>query len=401
MDQLVPEDLAARDDVADHGRVDGEAVGHDRSTRVGHHRERHGGGVLDRHRAHPVDRGHVGDAVGHELAGPPRQVAAHDPGRLGEVAHHVGAVLGGVLVEHREDATGAAYVDVGEVPRRRRPAGQRVDLGVAVVDEERLVTAADEGPHHPLGHRPPVEAAQAHREVDRELEVALAGDPRHDVLVAELVGHVGHRQLRQVVEPARLRGGEAELVGVDGRQERLPVTGDERALAGLDDLERGVAQGLVHPGRCPAAVRQVAGRGAVVGGWLRLAGQQRHQQEAAQPGPGHAHAASLGAGGDMRGGFAHGGPVRLAGHDPAARLPRPRRDHAHAAGRDRGHDPAPDRRGQRELAARLGARGATDRGGVARDDRGRHRRPAGRRGLHLRRHRVRQPRAQGHLLGAP
>ena len=66
------------------------------------------------------------------------------------------------------------------------------------------------------------------------------------------------------------------------------------------------------------------------------------------------------------------------------RLPRPRRDHADAAGGRRGDDGAPRRRRQRQLAARLRAARAPGRGGVARDHRAGPQLPARRGGLHLR-----------------
>ena len=83
-----------------------------------------------------------------------------------------------------------------------------------------------------------------------------------------------------------------------------------------------------------------------------------------------------------------------AGH----RLPRPRRDHADAAGGRRGDDRAPRRRRQRQLPARLRPARPPGGRGVARDHRAGARLPARRGGVHLRRHRGRQPRAQGHLL---
>ena len=55
-----------------------------------------------------------------------------------------------------------------------------------------------------------------------------------------------------------------------------------------------------------------------------------------------------------RGGNAGEARVGLAGHERAHRLPRPRRDHADAAGRGRGHDATPLRGRQRQLAACLG-----------------------------------------------
>ena len=57
-------------------------------------------------------------------------------------------------------------------------------------------------------------------------------------------------------------------------------------------------------------------------------------------------------------------------------------------------------RGQRQLAARLGPAGPPGRGGVPRDDRAGAGLPSRRGRVHLRRHRGRQPRPQGHLLVA-
>ena len=67
----------------------------------------------------------------------------------------------------------------------------------------------------------------------------------------------------------------------------------------------------------------------------------------------------------------------------------------------RGDDGPPARRRQPQLPARLGPPGPPGGGGVPRDDRAGAGLPARRGGVHLRRHRGRQPRAQGHLLGAP
>ena len=86
-------------------------------------------------------------------------------------------------------------------------------------------------------------------------------------------------------------------------------------------------------------------------------------------------------------------------HRRRSRLPRPRRHHPDAPGGRRGDDGAPRRRRQPQLAARLRPARPPGRGGVPRDDRAGARLPARRGRLHLRRHRVRQPRAQGHLLG--
>ena len=61
---------------------------------------------------------------------------------------------------------------------------------------------------------------------------------------------------------------------------------------------------------------------------------------------------------------------------------------------------APARRRQPELAARLRPARPPGRGGVPRDDRAGAELPARRGGVHLRRHRGGQPRAQGHPLGA-
>ena len=94
----------------------------------------------------------------------------------------------------------------------------------------------------------------------------------------------------------------------------------------------------------------------------------------------------------------------LGRHDahssPPHGLPRPRRHHADGARGRRGDDGAPARRRQPELAARLRAPRAAGGRGVPRDDRAGAGLPAGRGGVHLRRHRGRQPRDQGHPLGA-
>ena len=66
----------------------------------------------------------------------------------------------------------------------------------------------------------------------------------------------------------------------------------------------------------------------------------------------------------------------------------------------RGDDGTPARRRQPLLAARQRSGRAADRGGVPRDDRAGDQLPSGRGRLHLRRHRVRQPGAQGAVLVA-
>ena len=88
---------------------------------------------------------------------------------------------------------------------------------------------------------------------------------------------------------------------------------------------------------------------------------------------------------------------RLASRD---RLPRPCGDHADAPGGGRGDDRGAGPRRQRLLAAHLRAAGPARRRGGPRAARRRRRRPPQRGRLHLRRHRGRQPRGQGPVLGA-
>ncbi|CAB4730950.1 unannotated protein [freshwater metagenome] len=105
----------------------------------------------------------------------------------------------------------------------------------------------------------------------------------------------------------------------------------------------------------------------------------------------------------VSGGAPYAGPCHDRPHrarDRADRLPRPRCDHPDGAGSRGGDDRAPAHGRQPELAARLRSARAPGRGGVARDDRARHRLPSRRGGVHLRRHGGRQPRGQGHLLVA-
>ena len=78
------------------------------------------------------------------------------------------------------------------------------------------------------------------------------------------------------------------------------------------------------------------------------------------------------------------------------RLPRPRRDHADAASGHRGPDRPAGHGRQRVLAAHLRPAGPPGRRGVARAHGPGARRAAVRGRLHLRRHRVRQPRRHGH-----
>ena len=83
-------------------------------------------------------------------------------------------------------------------------------------------------------------------------------------------------------------------------------------------------------------------------------------------------------------------------------LPRPRRDDADAArGRRRGRRGAWVEVGNPSSLHGAGRRGPAPRRGVPRAARRRARRPAVRGDLHRRRHRGRQPRRQGHLLGPP
>ena len=111
-------------------------------------------------------------------------------------------------------------------------------------------------------------------------------DASHHPLVAELECEVGGRDLGQVVEPACLCPRELRGGRVDGGQERVTITLTEGALAGLDEGQGGVPEGLVHPRGNRGALRDLRF-------WRRvplLAAHRRHQEEAGEPGPRRAHA---------------------------------------------------------------------------------------------------------------